>query len=100
MDSRVDPWWPYRPGGGLGHLIPTAFPLDQHQLHGQLLGRLGQPGDLGPGQLQFVVLFAGLHPGLGLGQRGLLIAGVPATRRGELLVASEADDAQPAHTGA
>src|SRR5664280_2929422 len=44
---------------------PPAFSLDQHQLDGHLLDRLGQPGHLGLGQLEFVVPLPGLHAGFG-----------------------------------
>jgi hypothetical protein len=63
------PWWPRPPGGGPGHLGPTAFSLDQGELDGHLLVRLGRPRDLGLGQLQLVVSFPGRNARLGRGQR-------------------------------
>jgi len=47
----------------------TRITLHQRELDGHLLERLGQPGDLGLGQLQLVVALPAPHARLGRGQR-------------------------------
>jgi hypothetical protein len=50
----------------------AVLSLDQGELDGHLLDRLGQPGDLGLGRLQLAVALAALHARLGRGQRAFL----------------------------